>query len=69
MVTRRWILLMVPFFLVTQFKIIDFLSSADLTCSFYIGNPEDLRDGVGDIFARRVMQIPNLVTVLKSEQT
>ena len=29
----------------------------------YLGNPEHLRDGVGDIFARKVMQIPNLVTV------
>ena len=32
----------------------------------YIGNPENLRDGVGDIFARKVMQIPNLETVFKS---
>ena len=24
----------------------------------YLGNPEDLRDGVGDIFARKVIQIP-----------
>ena len=31
---------------------------------FYLGNPEDLRDGVGDIFARKVMQIPNLETIL-----
>ena len=35
----------------------------------FLGNPEDLRDGVGDIFARKVMQIPNLETVFKSEQT
>ena len=34
----------------------------------YLGNPEDLRDGVGDIFARKVMQIPNLETVFESEQ-
>ena len=34
----------------------------------YFGNPEDLRDGVGDIFARKVMQIPNLETVFESEQ-
>ena len=33
---------------------------------FYLGNPEDLRDGVGDIFARKVMQILNLKTVFKS---
>ena len=34
----------------------------------YLGNPEDLRDGVGDIFARKVMQMPNLETVFESEQ-
>ena len=34
----------------------------------YLGIPEDLRDGVGDIFARKVMQIPNLETVFESEQ-
>ena len=34
----------------------------------YLGNPEDLRDGVGNIFARKVMQIPNLETVFESEQ-
>ena len=34
----------------------------------YLGNPEELRDGVGDIFAGKVMQIPNLETVFKSEQ-
>ena len=27
----------------------------------YLGNPEDLGDGVGNIFARKVMQIPNLL--------
>ena len=36
---------------------------------FYLGNPEYLRHGVGDIFARKVMQIPNFETVFKSEQT
>ena len=30
----------------------------------YLGNPEDLRRGVGDIFSRKVMQITNLETVL-----
>ena len=30
---------------------------------FYLGNPEDMRDGVGDIFARKVMQVQNLETV------
>ena len=34
----------------------------------FLGNPEDLRDGVGDIFACKVMQIPNLETVFESEQ-
>ena len=34
----------------------------------YLGNPEDLRDGVGDIFARKVMEISNLETAFKSEQ-
>ena len=34
----------------------------------YLGNPEDLRDGVGDIFACKVMQIPNLETAFESEQ-
>ena len=34
----------------------------------YLGNPEDLRDGVGDIFVCKVMQIPNLETVFESEQ-
>ena len=30
----------------------------------YLGNPADLRGGVGDIFSRKVMQITNLETVL-----
>ena len=34
----------------------------------YLGNPEDLRDGVGNIFARKVIQIPNLKNVFESEQ-
>ena len=34
----------------------------------YLGNPEDLGDGVGNIFARKMMQIPNLETVFESEQ-
>ena len=25
----------------------------------YLGNPEELRDGVGDIFALKIMQNPN----------
>ena len=34
----------------------------------YLGNPEDLKEGVGDIFACKVMQIPNLETVFESAQ-
>ena len=34
----------------------------------YLGNPRNLGDGVGNIFARKVMQIPNLETVFESEQ-
>ena len=34
----------------------------------YLVNPGDLRDGVGNIFALKTMQIPNLVTVFESEQ-
>ena len=34
----------------------------------YLGNPEELRDGVGDIFALKIMQNPNIETVFKSEQ-
>ena len=33
----------------------------------YLGNPEDLGDGVGNIFALKTMQIPNLETVFGSE--
>ena len=34
----------------------------------YFGNPEDLGNDVGDFFAQKVMQIPNLETVFESEQ-
>ena len=34
----------------------------------YLGNPGDLGDGVGNIFALKTMQISNLETVLESEQ-
>ena len=33
----------------------------------YLGNPEDLRNGVGTFFAQKVMQIPNIETVFESE--
>ena len=32
----------------------------------YLGNPEDLGDFVGNIFARKMMQISNLETVFES---
>ena len=32
----------------------------------YLVNPGDLGDGMGNIFARKVMQIPNLDTVFES---
>ena len=34
----------------------------------YLGNPEELRDGVGNIFALKMMQVPNLETVFESGQ-
>ena len=34
----------------------------------YFGNPEDSGNDVGDFFAQKVMQIPNLETVFESEQ-
>ena len=34
----------------------------------YLGNPEDLGDGVGNIFARKMMRITNLETVFKSDK-
>ena len=36
--------------------------------TFLYLNPEDLGDGVGNIFALKIMQNPNLETVFKSEQ-
>ena len=34
----------------------------------YFGNPEDSGNDVGNFFAHKVMQIPNLETVFESEQ-
>ena len=51
-------------------KIIEIFRSAHALISLnvnIIGNPEDLRDGVGDIFARKMMQIANIETVFESE--
>ena len=33
----------------------------------YLGNLEDLGNDVGDFFAHKVMQIPNIETVFESE--
>ena len=33
----------------------------------YFGNPEDSGNDVGDFFAQKVMQIPNIETVFESE--
>ena len=33
----------------------------------YLGNPEDLGNGVGDFFGHEVVQIPNIETVFESE--
>ena len=76
MTMRSWTLVMVPLFSVklTIFKIWPTLKLSIFKHQLiwpkllYLGNPEDLRDGVGDIFARKVMQIPNLENVFESEQ-
>ena len=39
--------------------------SLNVTC---LGHLEDLGNSMGDIFARKLMQIPNLETVFESEQ-
>ena len=48
-------------------KLLSFSQQLILPKLLYFDNPEDLRDGVGDIFARKVMQIPNLESVFESE--
>ena len=82
MVTRRWILLMVPFFSVSDplseklkifsirpnWKLSIFLRQLIWPNLLYHGNPEGLRNGVGDFFAQKVMQIPNIETVFESKQ-
>ena len=78
---RSWTLVMVPLFSVsdplsvklTIFKIWPYLKlsifSQQLisTKLLYFGNPEDLGNDVGDFFAHKVVQIPNLETVFESE--
>ena len=82
MTMRSWTLVMVPLFSVSDplsekltvfsiwpnLKLSIFKHQLIWPNSLYLGNPEDLRDGVGDFFAYRVMQIPNIETVLESEQ-
>ena len=53
----------------SPFKIIDFfLHQLIWPNLLYLGNPEDFRNGVGDFFAQKVMQIPKMETVFESEQ-
>ena len=81
MTMRSWTLVMVPLFSVsdphsvklTIFKIWPYLKLSIFSQQlispklFYFGNPRDLGNDVGDFFAHKVMQIPNLETVFKSE--
>ena len=58
----------------TIFKILPYLKlsifSQQLisTKLLYFGNPEDSGNDVGDFFAHKVVQIPNLETVFESAQ-
>ena len=70
MTMRSWTLVMVLFFslsdpLSEKLRIFSIWPNLKL---LYLGNPVDLKDGVGNIFARKVMQIPNLETDFESEQ-
>ena len=81
MTMRSWTLVMVPLFSVsdplsvklTMFKIRPYLKLSIFSQQLispkllYFGNPEDLGNDVGDFFAQKVMQIPNLETVFESE--
>ena len=78
---RSWTLVMVPFFLVSDplseklkifcirhfLKLSIFGQQLILPNSLYFGNAEDSGNEVGDFFAHKVMQIPNLETVFESE--
>ena len=80
-VTRSWTLVMVPLFSVNDFlskKLTIFWIWPNLKLSIfnkqliwpnllYLGNPEDLGNGVGDFFGHEVIQIPNIETVFESE--
>ena len=52
MTMRSWTLVMVPLFSVSD---------------PLLEKPEDLKNGVGDFFTQKVMQIPNIETVFESE--
>ena len=81
MTMRSWTLVMVPLFSVsdplsvklTMFKIRPYLKLSIFSQQLispkllYFGNPEDLGNDVGEFFAQKVMQIPNLETVFESE--
>ena len=83
MTFRSWTLVMVPLFSVrdplsvklTIFKICPYLKLSIFSQQLispkllYFGNPEDLGNDVGDFFAHKVMQIPNIETVFESELT
>ena len=81
MTMRSWTLVMAPLFSVSDpllekltifsirpnLKLSIFLRQLIWPNLLYLGNPEDLRNGVGDFFAQKVMQIPNIETVFESE--
>ena len=81
MTMRSWTLVMVPLFSVSDplsvkltilkiwpyLKLSIFSQQLISTKLLYFGNPEDLGNGVGDLFAHKVVQIPNLETVFESE--
>ena len=81
MTMRSWTLVMVPLFSVSDplsvkltvfsiwpnLKLSIFSQQLISTKLLYFGNPEDLGNDVGDFFAHKVVQIPNLETVFESE--
>ena len=50
-----------------NFKIIPIFNQQQMS-TYILVSREELRDGVGDIFALKMMQNPNVETVFKSEQ-
>ena len=83
MTMRSWTLVMLPLFSVsdplsvklTIFKIWPYLKLSIFSQQLispkllYFGNPEDSGNDVGDFFAHKLMQIPNIETVFESELT